>query len=473
MRVLLTLLLLAAAVAGGAFFAGSPGQVEIVWQGWQVDTSVGVLVAATALLVAAAVLLALGIARLRRIPGNFRRWRAARRRRAGEAALTRSLVALAAGNAGEARRHVARARLLGDASPTALLLTAEAAQRQGDAAAARRAYAALMERPDSEFLGLRGLIGHHLTAREDAAARRLAERAKLLRPDSRWLIETLLVLQARAGDWAAARDLLDGAAKRALPEPTARHHRAVVLHELSRAAETRGALRDAAGLAARAQKLAPELAPAAAHYARLLAELGRPRAAMKALERAWRRAPHPALARAYAEMKPGADKVARAAAVQRLMAGNPDAIESRLAVAEAALDAQLWGEARRHLDGAAAASQALPAGPPRRLCLLMARLEENERANLAAARRWIDRAIDAPPEPSYVCRNCGRHDDEWQPLCSGCGSFDTLRWERPEKAVPTVGSASRATAGVDVPPMLPSADTPADSRLAATAQSDN
>ena len=46
MRILLSLFLLAAAVAAGVYFADNPGQVEIVWQGWLIDTSVGVLVAA-------------------------------------------------------------------------------------------------------------------------------------------------------------------------------------------------------------------------------------------------------------------------------------------------------------------------------------------------------------------------------------------------------------------------------------------
>ena len=63
----------------------------------------------------------------------------------------------------------------------------------------------------------------------------------------------------------------------------------------------------------------------------------------------------------------------RAAALQRLAARNPEAGESHLAIAEAALAAQLWGEARRHLT--LAEGVAPPAGPSRRLCLLMARLE--------------------------------------------------------------------------------------------------
>jgi HemY protein len=96
MRALLALVLLAAAVAAAVFFAENPGRVEIVWQGWLIGTSVGVLVGAVAVVAIVVAVLVLLVAGLRRTPEVLRRHRAARRQRAGETALTRGLVALAA-----------------------------------------------------------------------------------------------------------------------------------------------------------------------------------------------------------------------------------------------------------------------------------------------------------------------------------------------------------------------------------------
>ncbi len=50
--------------------------------------------------------------------------------------------------------------------------------------------------------------------------------------------------------------------------------------------------------------------------------------------------------------------LARVARFERLAAQNPTARESHLALAEAAFQAQLWGEARRHLE------RAISADPP-------------------------------------------------------------------------------------------------------------
>ena len=473
-RVILGLVLIAAVVAGAAFFSDHPGRVEIVWQGWQIDTSVGVLAVVVVLVVMLGSLLVTLAGALRRTPRNFRRRREARRRGRGEAALTSAVVALAAGQAAEARLAARRAETLLDGAPVALLLVAEAAQRLGETAAARRAYTALLERPESEFLGLRGLIGQALRAGEDDTALRLAERARRLRPDARWLVESLLVLEARAGDWQAARDTLAVAARRrSLPEERARHHQGVVLYELSLARERDGAAREAASLAGRAQALAADLAGPACHHARLLNALGRRRAAAKAIERAWRTAPHPDLARLYLEIDPEATPLGRAAALQRLAAHNRDATESHLAIAEAALAARLWGEARRHLGLVAMSSpDAAPAAPSRRLCLLMARLEESENGDAAASRQWIDRALGASPDPCYVCSHCAAESAQWLVLCPECGGFDTLQWSAPRVQRPAVA----ASADASTPLMLPGLEAPArpspPSGLAAAPQSD-
>jgi HemY protein len=251
-----------------------------------------------------------------------------------------------------------------------------------------------------------------------------------MRPDSAWLNRSLLALETRAGDWDAAAATLATAVKRKLvPADRARHQRGVLMHQLSLAAERDGDLRRAASLAAKAQAVTPDLPEPAAHYMRLLAALGRRRAALRTIERAWRAAPHPDLARVWGELHAEEAPLGRLGAFERLAAINPQAAESHIAVAEAALAAELWGEARRHLGLAVAA---LPNGPTRRLCLLMARLEQGEYGPGAGARDWLDRAADAPPDPCWVCGECGAECRGWHPLCPACGAFDSLRWSQPK-----------------------------------------
>jgi HemY protein len=430
MRGLAALFVVAAAVAGVAFLANHPGRVEIVWRDWQIDTSVGVLFGAAVVVGLAIWAVIAGLTAIVRLPGRWRRRLGRRRRRRGEREIAAGLIALAAGDAAEATRHARLAARLLPEVPLSLLLSAQAAQLSDDRPLARRLYTTMLERPALTLVGLRGLLAQAVASGDYRAALHLAQQARQMRPDSAWLNRSLLALETRAGDWDAAAATLAAAARRKLvPADQARHQRGVILYELSLAAERGGDLRRAMSLAAKAQGLAPDLPEPAVHYANLLLASGRRRGPLKAIERAWRVAPHPDLVRLWGELHADESPLARVRAFERIAAVNPQSAESHIAAAEAALAAELWGEARRHLGLAVAAS---PDGPARRLCLLMARLEEGEYGPGAGARAWLDRAADAPPDPCWVCGECGAEAREWHALCPACGAFDSLAWRVPQ-----------------------------------------
>jgi HemY protein len=477
MRILFSFIVVAGLIAAAVFLADHPGRVDIIWRGYEIETSVGILLVAA---IAAAALCALILRLLMlavRAPRALLRRRRERRREAGYRALTQGMVAIAAGEAREARRHARKADLLLADPPLTLLLSAQTAQLEGDHEAARRFFTAMLDRPETEFLGLRGLLNQALGAGDLVAARRLAERARVLRPRTPWVVETLFDLETRDGRWEAARDTLALVERCGLlPPARARHHRGVILYELALAARQRGERTSALKLMAEAEALIPDLPAPAAARARWLLEDGRGGAA-KVIERAWRSAPHPELAEIWGMIHAELAPLAQMKAFERLAAGNPTARESHIAVAEAALAAQLWGEAHRHLDAALTAplppypepplfadaklprplprrDGAPPAGPTRRLCLLLARLAEAEEGP-AGMREWLDRAITALPDALYVCANCGGESRAWQALCPDCGSFDALAWHTPTRPEPVAALPAVAAAATDGTANLP------------------
>lgn len=441
MRALPALFVIAVLAVGAGLIGAATGSVVIVWHGREIYTDVRVLAAGIAALALLAALLLSVLVWLVRGPGAFLRARRERRRRNGYRALTQGMVAVAAGDAEEAQKFARKADMLLAEPPLTLLLSAQAAQLKGDEQAAARYFTAMLDRAETEFLGLRGLIMQALRRQDEAAALKMAERAHRLRPKTPWVVSSLFELQARAGRWAAADETLAEASKcKALPAPASRHHRSVLYLERSREAEAAGAADEALRLAAKAHALDPGFAPSAVHYAGLLRIGGRLRRARKVIESAWRLAPHPALATAYDEIYADQPPLARVKLFERLKALQPAHVESALALAGAALKAQLWGEARRHLGRltTAAPDDGAPAAT-RRVCLLLARLEDGEHPGEGRGREWLDRALTAPPDPTYVCARCGAENAEWQALCGHCHGFDTLAWRRPAAAaVPVV-----------------------------------
>lgn len=428
-RLLLFVALAAIVVAGAVWVADRPGTIAIRWQGWRVDTSVAILLIVTAGL---ALAFALGLRFLGwfvRIPRRWRRWAQERRRRRGYQSLTLGMVAVAAGDPEEAARQARRADVLLDEPPLTMLLSAQAAQLNGDEAAARRYFTAMLDRRETEFLGLRGLLMQARRAGDSAAALELARRARRLRPDTPWVLTTLFELETRAGQWRGAEaTLAEAQRRRVLPVAEARHRRAGILLEQVRAAEADDRLRDAADLAGRAHDEDRSFAPATAAYVRLLGATDRQRKGERIAEKAWPLGPHPEVAAAYTGLAPLADPVEGVRRIDRLVAGLPDHVESRMAQATAALRAGLWGEARQKLEAVIAER------PTTRAYALMAELEERESGDPLAAQKWLRLAADAPPAEAWTCTACGTPAPAWSIACPACGTVDGLRWQLPASA---------------------------------------
>ena len=141
------------AVFVAVWLADRPGQVTIEWQGVLINTSVGILALSAFLLVVASVATYEVWRGLKRAPRQIVASRRVRRQGAGYRALTEGLVAVAAGDAEEARRLSKRADGLLNDPPLTMLLAAQTAQLAGDGKAARRYFEAMRERKETEFLG--------------------------------------------------------------------------------------------------------------------------------------------------------------------------------------------------------------------------------------------------------------------------------------------------------------------------------
>jgi len=416
------------------WLADHPGQVSVVWLGYRIDTSFAVLAAAAAVLCVVSAVLWRSWGAVKSAVMRTGHLRTERRRHRGYRALTRGFVAVAAGDPEEARKQAKRADGLLADPPLTMLLSAQAAQMSGDPEAARKYFTAMLERPDTTFLGLRGLLNQALRDRNPGEALALAKRAYRLRPRTPWLVGILTELQTQAGSWGEAAAVLHQAGKaRVLPRDVARRREAAALLGQSEAAARDGQPAEAVDLLKRAHKLSPAFVPVAARLARTLSERGERRRARKILEAAWAESPHPLLAQCYGNLVPDEEPIARLQRTGRLAALKPDHEETHIAIAEAALGAELWGEARRHLRLAL-----LGHNPGRRVFRLMAKLEERENDDLDAARQWLARAAEAEMEDAWVCRRCGAACNDWHPICPACGAFDGLAWASPAR--PEIGA---------------------------------
>ena len=328
-RVLIFLLVVFALGIGFSWLADRPGDLVATFGGYQYQVSVMVAAVAVTAVVAAVMLLWWLAKAVWNSPYTVARYFRVRRRDRGYQALSTGMIAAGAGDAARARSMNAQAAKLirSDQEPLIALLDAQTSLLEGDHETARQKFEAMLDDPEMRLLGLRGLYLEAERLGDRAAARHFAGRAAEVAPQLNWASVATLEERTERGDWDGALKLLDGQkAARQVERDVANRRRAVLLTAKAMS------LMDTDPTAARnaaleANRLAPELVPAAATAARALFMQNDVRKGSKLLEASWKVAPHPEIGDLYVHARPGDathDRLARARRLQSLKQNHPE-----------------------------------------------------------------------------------------------------------------------------------------------------
>lgn len=352
----------------------------------------------------------------------FARNRAAR----GFDALAEGMMALASGEGRLALVKAEKASKYLDRPELTNLLTAQAAELAGDRKKAEETYRKLVENEATRFVGVRGIMKQKLADGDTETALKLAEKAFALKPKHEDTQDVLLRLQADKADWKGARQTLIAKLKHgSLPRDVHKRRDAVLALNEAKQIFAEDETIEAREIAIEANRLSPDLVPAAVMAAQAYTEKDQKKYATRLLKKAWGANPHPDLAAAFAEIEPDESADARLKRFAQLASAKPDHPETRMLMAELHISAEEFPQARRALGDLAQAD------PTTRSVTLMAAIERGEGASDAVVQGWLARALTVPRGPQWVCDNCHNIHAEWAPTCSNCGAFDTLAWSRP------------------------------------------
>ena len=351
------------------------------------------------------------------------------RERKGYAALSDGLLALASGEGSVAMAKAAKANKYLDKPALTNLLTAQAAELAGDRRMAEETYRKLVEDESTRFVGVRGIMKQKLADGDDDTALQLAERAFALKPKHEETGDVLLRLQAANEDWSGARQTLSAKLKHGqLPRDVHRRRDAVLALSEARDVFADGKTIEAREAAIEANRLSPDLIPAAVMASQSYLEQDKPRYASRVLTKAWGVQPHPDLAAAFAAIAPDEEPAARIKRFRALTKQSPDHPESRMLLSELNIANEDFPEARRAL------GDLVETEPTARSVTLMAAIERGEGASDTIVKGWLARALTVSRGPQWICDNCQHIHAEFQPICGNCKSIDTLAWKTPPNA---------------------------------------
>lgn len=424
-RVAVFLVIIALIALGAAWFAERPGEIVLTWQGWRATTSLMVAGVALLALIAAAIFVWSVLRFILRSPQRIADYVEERRQLRGWRAISRGLIAVGTGNPMLAKRSAGEARKLLAGEPLTLLLSAQAAQLEGDAKRAEAEFRSMLEHEETKLLGLHGLYVEASRRGDPVAALAFAEQAAKEDPALGWAADAVIEFHCRAGDWAGALAALERQINaKAVGKAAGKRRRAVLMTAQALALEETEAER-ARELAVAAARLAPDLVPAVALAGRLEAGAGSVRRGARMIERAFAANPHPELAEAYADLRPGDTAREQLNRIKTLAQRAPGHPESLIATARAAIDAHEFGQARDIL-------APFLDEPTQRVCLLMAEIEATELGDHGKAREWTARAVRARRDPAWVAD--GYVSERWLPISPLSGRLDAFVWMVPPDA---------------------------------------
>jgi len=388
-RILGYLIGVGALIGGAVWMADHPGAVTVRWLAWRLDTTVPVLALGLAVVAVVAAVLLRFVSGFLSLPGRFARRSREKRQVKGTAALTGAVTALAGGDADAARRCLKAADKALSNPQLAHLISAQIETEKGDTEAARPHYEALLETPETELAGLRGLLA--AMPASDPRALDLAYKAYDRAVGAGWAARALYAAQVEAGLLDAAQETLAKARKKGgFDADDAAAESARLTLSRAEAARAEGRLSDAAKLAREALDAAPDNTAAALVLAQIQVAESRPKKAAEVLSKQWGRAPSPKLLAAWLDLWREEDAAHQVKRVRELAAANPDHPESRLALAEACLRAEAFADAHAAL--APLLGPDATTGIAGRAALAKARVLSAEGADPTVQREWIERA---------------------------------------------------------------------------------
>lgn len=406
-----------------------PGRSTLNYYGYSIELSTGVLVGGTIIcFLFFHQFLVLG-KWVRSLPTGIKKQWTERQKNKSKTLVLEAFNIIAAGDSKQALEILNKARELSKEDIFNSIFTAQATFNQGNDAESERQFTALLQKEETRFLGYRGLVLLKTRQKKLDQAHYFLQQALRERPDSPWVLGQLFNWNVEHLSFSGAETILEQLRIGGyLSKTEIKRKKAVLLwvkasHDLKK--------NDFEGFyesVLEALTLAPELTQATLALVTYYGESNRQAKAWKCLKKGYTINPHPdfleVLKKLFQE-KNSLEIYQQGQELTKLQGLHP---VTHWLLANLAIEAKLWGQARLHL-------AALGQGQPTNSYFeLRAELERQENpTNIEAIQTLYNQASRAPRAPVWVCQSCHVVLQKWEAFCPSCHSFDLITWGEEEK----------------------------------------
>ncbi|MCK5296988.1 MAG: hypothetical protein KAJ75_08870 [Alphaproteobacteria bacterium] len=433
-RILNYIFIVASLVIASVWLSNQPGTVDISWLGFQINTSVPVLLIVLLVVFWASTLPLRFVKTVAKVPASVKETinevseaRQERLKGNGYTCLIKGIAAIAAKDTDAVPLLKKAASLLKDKKLTQVLL-AQSSELVKNTEEAKAQYEMLLRYPETELAAMYGLVKIAKASGDDSKALQMTIKAFSLRPNVAWISKELFNLQVKAGLMNDALKTLEIYKK----ENELNENRYIRLKTTILTAMHDKAIK--AGEAEKAEKYIREASstdimfvPSTTRLAKIENEAGKTKKAVAPLVKVWKEKPHPEIAKTFLGLWEDESEFLLVQRAEQLAMVNKKQPESHLMVAKMAMKAKLWGQARKELDLFLVNRETT-----KEVAYMNAEFEEKGNQDIPKAISWFREAENCEPNETWLCNECNTRHDKWSATCPSCKAFASFKWSAKE-----------------------------------------
>lgn len=407
----------------GVLLTSYPGEITISWFSYTVTLPIGLFLGCLTIVFGIFLFFYNTWKWLWSIPHNYISYLRNRRNIKGNNLLIDGLSAIAAGQNHEAKEVISVACELLPDNPLTHFIAAQACYMTGDEEAATKHYSSLLKDKRTSFLGLRGLITQSKNREQYKFAQEYINKAISIRPDSPWLQEEYLQNTIKLAQKGIFPKIEKEKITKYLAKSKWQRHQAMLYWlRLQNTSHIAGAEKEKVHL--KIFDYAPDWTENVQQLVEYYLSNESYSKAQKLLMDAFKAHPHRALGVLWDLVFQDMQPIDRYRTMEKLVLKKEEHPESQFCLATSAIKAQLWGQAKGHLDNL------LSHGYSRTACNLMAELMELQHpTQFELAREWWQRASQTASDYEWQCNSCHSSSEKWHLVCENCQSIDQIYWQ--------------------------------------------
>ena len=400
-----------------------PGNIDIEWQGWIIETSVPIIIALIGLLLFLIILSYLIIKKITSIPKTIKKSYKKNKNDKANSAIIKSFAAKYMGEIELAESFSKQAKFLNN-TPLKLLLDSEINNFYANNNDSLDSLNKMLSHPETLLLSIKKLTSTYIQNGEIKNAIKIIKMSPKSKNTPKWFFYTSLKLNIIQRNWEEVINSIKHIKKYTnINNSELKFIKSrIFLFKAIEEYKNDNKKLDFNDINT-SLKLDPSFPPAIVFKAKLLYQKNES-LGLQYIKKSWKKYAHMDIVNFLIKFYESKPKSALLTLTKNLTKTNKYNFNNYFILAQVALSSEAWMTAR----------QALKMIPEKdwtkNIYLMMAELEKKEHGNTNKFNYWYDKSKNAYLDYSWGCTSCSYTSTNWELICPTCSNLDSIKWQQ-------------------------------------------